>query len=465
MPYRLRHFEVDSKMCQEASLEIVTQVYPQEMIAALLTHYGAWEERERSLNMVVTVHLLLAAALWTRLSLPRVLEQMARPLHLLGLPLPAMQVEAGAISYRREQLGAQPLQTLFEQCCRPLCTPATIGAYRFGKHLMALDGTMQDLPDSAANAQAFVRPSNQSGPGPFPQARLLLLMECASHAIVDAAIGDRSTAESTLAQQLLLSLTRDMLLLHDAQFTGLSFWQKVRRTGAHVLAPVPAHHLSSYRCQLRDGSYLATYHPTPAQERAGIKPLVVRVIDYHITDERLGEPAKCYRLATTLLNPRVAPVLDLIECYHERWEIELCIDEIKTHQRLQQSVLRSRTPEGVYQELYAILLAHYAVRFHIHQAACQAGVDPDRISFTDAVFVLSETTRDLTQVHPERYAPFLHEMYERLTAKLLPERRLRANPRVLKKLYRKYKRKPNDAPSVPPFNPQDRFLDFVVLLI
>jgi len=232
-----------------------------------------------------------------------------------------------------------------------------------------------------------------------------------------------------------------------------------------VLGPLPQHHLSSYLRRRSSGSYLAVYLPTAQQQREGLSPLLVRVIEYQLTDERLGEPGRVYRLATTLLNPRSAPALALIDCYHERWEVEVVLDEIKTHQRLQQPVLRSRTPQGVHQEVYALLLAHYAVRTLMYQAAEEAHVDPDRLSFTDAVFVLSETTHELAQVLPAEQEALRQEMNERLTAQLLPERRLRANPRVLKKLYRKYKRKPHDAVPVPPFDPEDHFLDFVVLLI
>jgi len=465
MPYRLRHLELDDKMCQQVSFTVFEKIYPQELIEEQLSLHDAWEERERALNMVIIMHLLLAAALWTRLALPRVLERLARPLHVLGLPLRAMQVKGSAISYRREQLGLAPVQGLFARCCRPMCTPATIGAYRFGKRLMALDGTMQDVPDTQANAAAFARPSNQYGQGPFPQIRLLALSEGGSHAIVDATISDHTQAERRLAEQLLPSLEPDMFLLHDAQFPGLRFWQAIRARRAHVMGPLPSHHLPTYLRQLSDGSYLAVYVPSKQQEQEGIKPLLVRVLEYHITDARLGEPDQLYRLATTWLNPRTAPALELIDCYHERWEVEVVLDEIKTHQRLQQPVLRSRTPDGVRQEVYALLLAHYAVRDLMHQAACQADVDPDRLRFTDAVFVLCETTRELAQVSAEQREPLRQEMLTRLTAQLLPPRRLRANPRVLKKLYRKYKRKPRNQPAPPPFDPEDRFLDFVVLLI
>ncbi len=452
-------------MCQQVSLNVFDQIYPREVICEQLSVHHAWEERERCLNMVVLIYVLLAAALWTRLALPRVLEKLARPLHVLGLPLSAMHVVGSAISYRRQHLGSAPLQGLFAQCCHPLCTTTTPGAYRFGRRLVAIDGTRQDVADTPANAAAFQRSSNQYGPGPFPQIRLLLLTECGSHASIGASVQSSQQAEVTMAYDLLPLVQADMLVLHDAQFTGLRFWQAIRRRRAHVLGPLPEHHLSSYLRQLCDGSYLAVYVPTPQQQREGVKPLLVRVIEYRIRDERLGEAGRVYRLVTTLLNPRTAPALDLIDCYHERWEVEVVLDEIKTHQRLQEPVLRSRTPQGVHQEVYALLLAHYAVRSLMYQAASQAKLDPDRLSFTDAVFVLCETTHELAQVQPSEHEAVRQQMLGRLTAQLLPERRLRTNPRVLKKLYRKYKRKPHDAVPVPPFNPDDHFLDFVILLI
>jgi hypothetical protein len=465
MRYRLRHLDLDDKMCHQISLEVFEHVYPRHLICEQLSLHQAWEKRERVLNMLTIIYLMLAAALWTRLAFPRVLERLGRPLHLLGLSLGALRVEGSAISYRRGQLGLAPLKGVMACCCRPVCTPATKGAYRFGRRLVALDGSLQDVPDTKANGAAFARPSNQYGVGPFPQIRLLLLTECGSHVTFDAVVDSSEEAEKRLALEVLPSLSPDMFLLHDAQFSGLRFWQGVRKQGAHVMGPLPSQHLSSYLRQLSDGSYLAVYQPSSQQAKEGIKPLVVRVIEYRITDARLGEPAQVYRLATTWLNPRTAPALALIDCYHERWEVELVLDESKTHQRFQQPVLRSRTPEGCRQEMYALLLTHYAVRAWMHQAALQADVDPDRLSFTDAVFVLAETTRELAQVVPEQQEPLRQETLHRLTTRLLPERRLRVNPRVLKKLYRKYKRKSQGEPALPPFDPKDQFLDFVVLLI
>ena len=172
-----------------------------------------------------------------------------------------------------------------------------------------------------------------------------------------------------------------------------------------------------------------------------------------------------YRLVTTLLNPRVAAALTLIELYHERWEVELVIDEIKTHQRLQRKVLRSKTPQGVSQELYGLFLAHYAVRALMAQAAIEAHLDPDRLSFSDGLFQLTEMIDLALTLEPEEAtAPLLARLRHKMAHTLLPARCLRINRREVKQIYNKYKPKKRQVPPPAPFDPEDQFLDFVDLL-
>jgi Transposase DDE domain len=184
-----------------------------------------------------------------------------------------------------------------------------------------------------------------------------------------------------------------------------------------------------------------------------------------VTDERLGEVGKVYRVVTTLLNPRVAPALELIALYHERWEIELVIDEIKTHERAQRKVLRSKTPEGVRQELYGIYLAHDAVRVLLAQAAVEAELDPDRLSFTEGLFELTEMISLALTLEPEEASePLLKRLRHKMARHVLPARRLRINRREVKQIYNKYKPKKRQVPPPAPFEPEDQFLDFVDLL-
>jgi DDE family transposase len=225
-------------------------------------------------------------------------------------------------------------------------------------------------------------------------------------------------------------------------------------------------HLPGQR-RLADGSVLVWVPPTcPGQAHYRVqRGLWVRILSYRVTDERLGEVGQVYRLVTTLLNPRVAPALELIGLYHERWEIELVIDEIKTHERVQRKVLRSKTPEGVRQELYGIFLAHYAVRALMAQAAVEAALDPDRLSFTAGLFVLTETLDLALLLEPEEATePRLRRVRQCMTRQLLPVRRLRVNRREVKQVYNKYKPKKRQVPPPEPFEPEEQFLDFVQLL-
>ena len=271
------------------------------------------------------------------------------------------------------------------------------------------------------------------------------------------------------AHRFLDELGRDTLALVDAGITSGGFLEHARQRGAHVLGALEAgvwEHLEHQR-RLCDGSVLAWVPPTRAGQAKypGRRGLWVRIISYQVTDERLGEVGQVYRLVTTLLNPRVAPALELIGLYHERWEVELVIDEIKTHERMQRKVLRSKTPEGVRQELYGIFLAHYAVRPLMAQAAVEAELDPDRLSFTEGLFVLTQTLDLALILEPEEaIEPLLRRVRQHMVHQLLPERRLRVNRREIKQIYNKYKPKKRHLPPPQPFEPEDRFLDFVALL-
>jgi len=223
---------------------------------------------------------------------------------------------------------------------------------------MAIDGTVFNTAETKANALAFGRSSNHYGPGAYPQVRCVLLAECGPHAVVGLEIDGYEVSEVHGAHRLLEQVGRNMLILVDAGITSGGFIEHVRARGAHLLLALEAgvwEHVSHQR-RLADGSVLAWVSPTcPSSAHDPVRRgRWVRIISSRVTDERLGEQGKVYRLVTTLLNPRVAPALELVALSHERWEVELVIDEIKTHERAQRKVLRSKTPDGVRQELYGI---------------------------------------------------------------------------------------------------------------
>jgi hypothetical protein len=271
------------------------------------------------------------------------------------------------------------------------------------------------------------------------------------------------------AHRLLEEVGPDMLVLMDAGITSGGFLEHVRAQRAHALGALEAGAWEQVPKQRRlsAGSVLAWVPPSrPGSLKYPLqRGLWGRIISYRVTDERLGEKDKVYRLVTTLLNPRVAPARELIALYHERWEIELVIDEIKTEERAQRKVLRSKTPEGVRQELYGIYLAHYAVRVLLAQAAIEAELDPDRLSFTEGLFELTEMISLALTLEPEEASePLLERLRHKMAEHVLPARRLRINRREIKQVYNKYKPKKRQLPPPAPFEPQEQFLDFVDLL-
>ncbi len=471
--YRLREMDVDDKVCDQVDMTLLAQVYPPEEIERCVGQSQPWASKARRVRqstMLALVMFVIGMALWSRLNQRLVWDKLVGKLSALHPAEPQSQLSASALSGRRQELGSQGLQALMHACCRVLAQPQTMPSAFFGRYrLMAIDGTVFNTADTQANEAAFGRSSNQYGKGAYPQVRAVLLAECGSHAVVELEISRYDVSEVHGAHRLLDELERDTLLLVDAGIISGGFLEHARQRGVHVLGALEAgvwEHLPGQR-RLADGSVLVWVPPTrPGQAHYPVQHgLWGRIISYQVTDERLGEVGQVYRLVTTLLNPRVAPALQLIGLYHERWEVELVIDEIKTHERVQRKVLRSKTPEGVRQELYGLFLAHYPVRALMAQAAVEAELDPDRLSFTEGLFVLTETLDLALILEPEQAtAPLLRRVRQQMVRQLLPVRRLRVNRREVKQVYNKYKPKKRQLPPPEPFEPEDQFLDFVQLL-
>jgi hypothetical protein len=379
--------------------------------------------------------------LYTTDSIGAVLEKMAQGLRYIW-PDPDYQVpNASAVSYRREQVGARPVVALFHEGCQPLAEPDTPGAFLFGLRLMAIDGTSEDVPDTPANVAAFGRHESKRGPSAFPQVKGVYLVECGTHAIVDAGFWPGQTSERVGGFRVLRSVMVGMLVMWDRGFHDYDMFVQTRQRGAHVLSRLPAHVKPTVVRPLADGSYLAYLQPSDYQRRKKGDWLLVRVIEYTITDPNLPGWREIHRLVTTLLDPDTYPIVELICAYHERWEIEITIDEIDTHQRLQPGPLRSRKPVGVIQELYGLLIAHYIIRACMVQAAQQAQLDPDRLSFIGAIRVLQKAVPEFQMTAPEQLPALYQRLLRDISRKRLPPRRLRSNPRVVKRKMSNFKLK------------------------
>jgi hypothetical protein len=451
MSFKLQHIPLESKWCQQVRMQVLETCYPRERVSELLTTCHAWEQRERKLTQLIIVYYIIALSLFRQFNVTEVFAHLSRGLRWLwpddSIALPT----GGALVARRQSLGIIVLRQLFRQCCRRLASPATKGAFALGLRLMAIDGTLDEVPETPANALHFGRLTTGKSQSPFPQVRCLYLAEVGTHAIVDAVLARCRSSEHTLAQVLLRSIHQGMLVMTDRNFVSVKWLTAVPQRGAQVLSRLATGVFTQLARTLADGSYLVTLRPK------GQDPITVRVIEYRLRPEvasdlallpisrtaRPTEPDRVHRLVTTLLDPVQAPALELIVLYHERWEIELVIDEIKTHQRLSPQPLRSKSPELLYQELYGLLLAHYAVRAWMHQSAVQADLDPDRLSLTHGLHVLDTACYEFAIVATAD----LPRLQERLLADLrdpktlLPPRRLRFCPRVVKRAFSSFHRK------------------------
>lgn len=322
---------------------------------------------------------------------------------------------SGAISQARTRLGEEPLRELFERVAVPLARPGLRGAWYQSWRVMAIDGVVLDVPDTPANAEEFGRSRNSVADSPFPQLRILGLAECGSHAVVAAAIGGIGEYERELAQDLLHAVEPGMLVLADRGFYSYDLWNAVRQTGADLLWRLKARNpeLPVYET-LPDGSYRSALLPKSMRSelRLGRKRLPekyeipVRVIEYQVIDRDSGTDT--IRLITTVMDPELAPATELAALYHERWEIELIFDEIEIHQTGHPRVLRSRTPQLVKQEIWALLLTHYAVRHLMAEAAEQADTDPDRLSFMRSLRVIRRQVTDQAAFSPQPTQPSHH---------------------------------------------------------
>ena len=471
--YRLREMDVDDKVCEQVSMTMLSEVYPTEVMERCVQQSEPWSTKVRRVRLSTALSLVLfviAMGLWSRRNQCQVWQSLVGKLSDIHPAEPKSTISDAGLSGRRKALGSQCVQALMRERCQVIAQRSSMPSAFFARYrLMAIDGTVFNTADTKANAQAFGRSSNQYGPGAYPQVRCVLLAECGSHAVVGLVIDGYAVSEVHGAQRLLEQVGPNMLVLVDAGITSGGFLEHARERRAHVLGALEAgawEHLNHQR-RLADGSVLAWVGPTrPRDAKYPLRRgMWVRIISYRVTDERLGEQGKVYRLVTTLLNPRVAPALSLIALYHERWEIELVIDEIKTHERAQRKVLRSKTPEGVRQELYGIYLAHYAVRVLLAHAAVEAELDPDRLSFTEGLFELTEMIDLALTLEPEEAtARLLTRLRHKMAQHVLPVRRLRLNRREVKQVYNKYKPKKRLMPPPEPFDPEDQFLDFVDLL-
>jgi hypothetical protein len=364
-------------------------------------------------------------------------------------------------------LGAPPLVALIHQVCHTLATPDTPGAFRFGCRLVAIDGTTEDVANTPENEAAFGRRASGRGPGAFVQVRCVYLAECATHAILDAGLWPCNESEWKGAWRVLRSIQPDWLVLVDRGLYSYEYARAIRNRGAHLLARLRNDVKPKPVCVLGDGSVLARIEPRhgavdgTARRGAG-EHLLVRLISYEYDDPKHSGQRLRARLVTTLLDEKAAPALEVIACFHERWEIEMTIDEIDTHQRLAGRPLRSKKPVGVVQEFYALLISHYAVRALMCAAAEAERIDPRTLSFVSTLRIVHDAIYEFAITNPRHHNHLFECLLCEIAREHLPKRRLRSSPRVVRRKMSKFSLKRPQHESWP--QPLAPFLQRVLLI-
>jgi hypothetical protein len=423
------------------AVQALARAVPPAQIQAVATTYRRPGQRCRKLPLEVLVLVSILMSLYTEEALARVLGKLYYGVRLLGPACAVRLAGRSALCQGRARLGVRPLVTLFHQVAQPLATPHTRGAFLFGLRVLGVDGTVEDVPDSPANARAFGRLRSHRGASAFPQVKGVYLVECGTHAVLDAGFWPCRTSERRGGLRLLRSVGAGMLLLWDSGFHSFAMAERTRAQQAHFLSRVPSHVKLVPHVVLPDGSCWAWLLPSDRAARRAGQRLRVRVLVYTLSDPARPGYGKTHRLITSLLDAQTYPAHDLIVAYHERWEVEVTIDEIDTHQRLVRHPLRSQHPRGVLQELYGLLIAHYALRTVMHDAALQAQVDPDRISFVRAVSLLKDAIYDFQLVVPRQHPRLYRRLLTDLAQEFLPPRAQRTNPRVVKRKMSNFKLK------------------------
>jgi hypothetical protein len=407
----------------------LTRLVPFEMVDDVLTATGRTQSRVRLLPARVVVYLLLAGCLFAELGYRQVWSKLTSGLH--GLPIVAPS--GSALRQARQRLGPRPVRALFDLLRGPAATSARQVRWQ-GLLLTVIDGTTLVVADSPANTSRYTKHRCANGSSGYPQLRLSALLTCGTRSVIDAVFDPVSVGELDHARTLTRSLQPGMLLLADRNYAAADLLTTIAATGAHLLIRAKANRRLAMIARLPDGSWLSK-----------IGTLTVRVVEARIRiTTTAGTHTGDYRLITTLLDPRTHPAAELIRIYHERWEIETAYLELKSS-ILAGRVLRARTPDGIDQEIHALLIAYQLLRTAMTDATdSQPGLDPDRASFTTALNTARDQIVHAAGVNAEAVIDLVGVIGAQVLANLLPERRLRTKTRMIKRSNSKYQaRGPN----------------------
>ena len=373
------------------SLGVVAKTFPVDRIRRILAETGRTSKRQRDLPMHVVVYYVIAMALYMQVSCREVLRCLMEGIRWLAGPMTKIKVAGkSGISQARVRLGCAPVKQLHDEVVVPIAvkggSKSTKGAWYGDWRLVSLDGSTLDVADTIENERAFGRPGAARGKTAFPQIRFVSLVENGTHVLFGSRLGAYEKGETALCREVIPFLRKGMLCMGDRNFYGFKMWKEAKETAVDLLWRVKKNLRLPCMKRLSDGSYQSKVYESEKDRRQDRNGITVRVIEYTIEDVIDAEPI--YRLMTTIMDHEKAPARELAALYHERWEIETALDELKTHLRGSNTVLRSKRPDLVCQEFYGFLMAHFAARKLMHEAAMKVNEDPDRLSFVHAVRVI-----------------------------------------------------------------------------
>jgi hypothetical protein len=426
----------------------LSKVISQAVIEQALLNTGRADQRACRLSHRVTLWVVLAMGVLTDLPIRQVFKHARRMQPGDKTPSRSNLCEA------RQRLGVEPVRQVFELVVKPLATPQTLGAFYHNLRLMGIDGTVLDVPDTPANEAHFGRSSGGRGDSAFPQLRKVSLVELGTHIEVAMAVGGYHDSEQKLVEELWDHIPADALLLEDRGFFSYAHWKELDARGTKLLVRLKGNLILRPIERLPDGSFLAKIYPSPHDREQDRDGIVVRVIEYTLDDPDRTGHGETHRMATNLFDHMQFPAMELVCCYHERWEEELVFDEQKTHQDPRRpskpTHLRSQTPAGVEQELYALSIGHFVVRALMLEAAHQENLDVDRLSFTGCLQILQARLPECDSTTPQGLNRWYQLLLTEMAQERLEPRRNRVNPRVVKRKMSKFAKKRPEHRGRPP---------------
>ncbi len=396
-----------SRITDYISLGVIAKFFPLERINKVLADTGKASKRQRNLPGHVVVYYVIALALYMQVSYREVLRCLLEGVRWLQGPNADIKVAGkSGISQARKRVGIEPLQILHDELVVPIAVRGnkrtTKGAWYRKWRLVSVDGSTLDVSDTKENVTAFGRPKASRGQSAFPQIRLVSLVENGTHVLFGSRMAGCRTGELALTKDVIGFLDKEMLCLADRNFFSYSLWKQAQATEAQLVWRVKKNLILPCLKRFRDGSYLSKIYASAKDRRHDSNGIEVRVVEYTIRGVPDAEPL--YRLITTILDPKDAPAKELASLYHERWEIENAFDEFKTHLRGAKIVLRSKRPELVLQEFYGFMMAHFAIRGLMHEAALKVDEDPDRLSYVHCVRVIRRKLIGFAAIPPSGQA-------------------------------------------------------------